>query len=207
MDGVLVDSERVYEVAFRAYMERAGRLDLADGFQATLGLRLNDFLPALADELGRPDEEVAHGLRASEREVEERLGLQPMPYVHEVLDRIARDGRLVALASSSRRETIMRILATLGIADRFRATAGGDEVPRGKPAPDVYLLAAARLGAPAGACAAIEDSPNGVASAAAAGMTTIAIRHAHTRGLDLPADHVVDDLRGAAAVIESLDAA
>jgi beta-phosphoglucomutase len=206
MDGVLVDSERVYEAAFRVYMTRTGRPDLADGFAATLGRRLDDFLPELAAELGRPREEVADGLRAAEREQEARDGLQPMAHVHAVLDRLARDGRPVALASSSRRRTIDRVLAALDVADAFGAIAGGDEVLRGKPAPDVYLLAAERLAVPPGACVAIEDSPTGAASARAAGMTTIAVRQAHTRGLDLSAaHHVVDDLREAATIVVERD--
>ncbi len=206
MDGVLVDSERIYEAAFRAYTAAVGHPAVGDRFSETLGHRQDDFLPDLAAELGRPPAEVSEGLREAEREVEAREGLQPMPYVHETLERIARDGREVALASSSRRATIARILGLLGIADAFAVVAGGDEVAHGTPAPDVYLLAARRLGRAPGDCVAIEDSPPGLASAAAAGMTTIVVPHAQSAGLDLSrADHVVADLREAAAVIERLD--
>jgi len=206
MDGVLVDSERLYEAAFRAYTAAVGHPAVGDRFPDTLGHRQADFLPGLAAELGRPPAEVAEGLRDAERELEAREGLQPMPHVAEVLGRVARDGRPVGLASSSRRATIARILGLLGIEDAFAVVAGGDEVARGKPAPDVYLLAARRLGRAPGECIAIEDSPTGLASAAAAGMTTIAVPHAQTADLDLSrADHVVTDLREAAAVVERLD--
>ncbi len=206
MDGVLVDSERLYEAAFRAYTAAVGHPAMGDRFVDTLGHRQADFLPELAADLGRPPGEVAQGLRDAEREVEAREGMQPMPYVHEALERLDRDGRPIGLASSSRRETIARILAMLDVADRFAVVAGGDEVEHGKPAPDVYLLAARRLGQEPGTCVAIEDSPTGLASAAAAGMTTIAVPHAQSAGLDLSgADHVVADLREAAALIERLD--
>jgi len=81
----------------------------------------------------------------------------------------------LGLASSSNRRVIDVVLRELGVADRFAATVSSEEVARGKPAPDVYLEAAARLGVDARACVAIEDSENGIRSAAAAGMRVIAV--------------------------------
>ena len=81
----------------------------------------------------------------------------------------------LAVASSSPRELIGVALRVAGFEGAFRATVSSDEVPHGKPAPDVYLLAAQRLGVPAQSCAAIEDSTNGIRAAVAAGMATIAI--------------------------------
>jgi HAD superfamily hydrolase (TIGR01509 family) len=85
----------------------------------------------------------------------------------------------LGLASSSNRPLIDLALAEMGVADLFRATVSSEEVPRGKPAPDVYLEAARRLGVPPERIAAVEDSANGIRAAHAAGMRTIAIPNAH----------------------------
>jgi len=81
----------------------------------------------------------------------------------------------LAVASSSPRSLIETVLHTAGLASAFAAVVSSEEVPRGKPAPDVYLAAADRLSVPPKSCAAIEDSSNGLRSAAAAGLTVIAI--------------------------------
>jgi len=90
------------------------------------------------------------------------------------------------------------VLELAGLADAFTATVSSEEVPRGKPAPDVYLEAARRLEVAPGDCAAVEDSTNGLRAAAAAGMTVIALPNAAFP----PAE---DALRLATAVIDSLD--
>ena len=85
----------------------------------------------------------------------------------------------LGLASSSNREVIDTVLELAGIAQYFRATVSSEEVERGKPAPDVYLEAARRLGVDPTDCAAVEDSANGIRSARAAGMRVIAIPNPH----------------------------
>jgi HAD superfamily hydrolase (TIGR01509 family) len=81
----------------------------------------------------------------------------------------------LGLASSSNRELIDLVLETSGLARSFKATVSSEEVPRGKPAPDVYVEAARRLGVEPAHCAAVEDSENGIQSAKSAGMRVIAI--------------------------------
>jgi beta-phosphoglucomutase-like phosphatase (HAD superfamily) len=94
------------------------------------------------------------------------------------------------------------VLDRAGLAGYFRATVSSEEVARGKPAPDVYLLAAERLRADPADCVAVEDAPHGIAAARAAGMRVVAVPHARTRALDLSqADVVVNDLEAAAAWI------
>jgi HAD superfamily hydrolase (TIGR01509 family) len=83
----------------------------------------------------------------------------------------------LALASSANRPIIELVLELSGLDPCFAATVSSEEVPRGKPAPDVYLEAARRIAVAPGACAAVEDSSNGLRSAAAAGMTVIAVPH------------------------------
>jgi len=103
------------------------------------------------------------------------------PWIPGALDAVHRIAAAftLALASSSNRELIDAVLAAGGITDLFAATVSSEEVARGKPAPDVYLEAARRLGVDAAACVAIEDSHSGIRSAKAAGMTCIAIPNAH----------------------------
>jgi beta-phosphoglucomutase-like phosphatase (HAD superfamily) len=81
----------------------------------------------------------------------------------------------LGVASSSPRSLIETVLATADLSSAFAAVVSSEEVPRGKPAPDVYLAAADRLSAAPTACAAVEDSSNGLRAAAAAGLTVIAI--------------------------------
>ena len=83
----------------------------------------------------------------------------------------------MALASSSARILIDQVLDTAGLTEVFRVTLSTEEVPRGKPAPDVYLAAVSRLGLQPAECAAVEDSSNGLRSAAAAGLAVVCVPH------------------------------
>ncbi|HEY2771834.1 MAG TPA: HAD-IA family hydrolase, partial [Solirubrobacteraceae bacterium] len=104
----------------------------------------------------------------------------------------------LGLASSANRPVIDAVLSEAGLSQCFRATVSSEEVDRGKPAPDVYLAAAAALGVDATGCAAVEDSSNGLRSASAAGMAVIAVPNHR-----FPPDH--DALELADLVVESLD--
>lgn len=103
-----------------------------------------------------------------------RRRLPLIPGAREAVQRIGRHWPL-ALASSAGRPVIDTVLAVAGLQHEFQATVASEEVPRGKPAPDVYLEAARRLGQPPAACAAVEDSANGLRSAVAAGLRVVAI--------------------------------
>ena len=107
-----------------------------------------------------------------------RAGLPLLPGAREAVDALRRRWPL-GLASSSNREIIDLVLDLSGLADAFAATVSSDEVRLGKPAPDVYLEAARRLGVAPGRCVAIEDSSNGLRAAAAAGMAVIAAPNPH----------------------------
>jgi HAD superfamily hydrolase (TIGR01509 family) len=101
-------------------------------------------------------------------------GLPLLPGAIQAVRRIGQRWPL-ALASSANRVVIDEVLVIAGLKDAFGATVSSEEVPRGKPAPDVYLEAARRLGQPPEACAAVEDSANGIRSAIAAGMHAVAV--------------------------------
>ncbi len=120
---------------------------------------------------------------------------EPAPGVVRLVKRGRELGMRLGVASSSRRIWIDATLSSLGLSDAFDAIVSGDDIERGKPDPRIYLLAAQRLGIPPQRCLAIEDSPNGVQSALAAGMVVLGVRTSYTAHLSLDgAERIVDSL-------------
>jgi HAD superfamily hydrolase (TIGR01509 family) len=175
LDGVLVDSEGVWdEVRMRFVEENGGRWH--DGAQRDMmGMSSVEWSHYVHDRLGvdmdpeRISREVADGVVDTYRE---KLPL--LPGAVEAVKALAAEWPL-GLASSSNRHVIDLVLELARIADDFQVTVSSEEVGAGKPAPDVYLEAARRLGVDPPACVAIEDSTNGIRSAHAAGMAVIAV--------------------------------
>ena len=175
LDGVLVDSEHVWDgVREELAHERGGRWH--DRAQADMmGMSSVEWSRYMHDVIGldeTPAEIDAEVVRRMEARYAEEL-----PLVDGAVDavrRVAASYRL-GLASSSNRPLIDAVLEAAGIAELFEATVSSEEVARGKPAPDVYLEAARRLGVAPERCTAIEDSANGIRSAHAAGMRVVAI--------------------------------
>ena len=196
MDGVLVDSEALWDAAReRVTRERGGRW--SDSAQRDMmGMSSTEWSRYMHDELGVPEEperindEVVGRMEALYRE---RLPL--IPGAPEAVRRLA--DRPLAVASSANRPLIDLALELAGLSELFRATVSSEEVRRGKPAPDVYLEAAHRLGVDPRRCAAVEDSHNGILSARAAKMRVIAIPNA----LFPPGD---DALGAADVVLQSI---
>ncbi len=175
LDGVLVDSEHVWdEVREELARERGGRWH--DRAQAEMmGMSSTEWSRYMHDVIGLPEspEEINAEVVARMRARYAR----ELPLVDgavEAVRRLAGTFRL-ALASSSNRPLIDVVLSAAGLAELFEVTVSSEEVPRGKPAPDVYLEAGRRLRLRAEQCAAIEDSANGIRSAHDAGMRVIAI--------------------------------
>lgn len=175
LDGVLVDSEHVWDEVREALAhERGGRWHeqaQADmmGMSSTEWSRYMHDVIGLADS---PDEISAEVVRQMQERYSAELPLNPGAV--EVVKRLA-DAFRLGLASSSNRPLIDVVLSETGLDELFDVTVSSEEVARGKPAPDVYLEAAARLGVSAKHAAAIEDSANGIRSARAAGMRVVAI--------------------------------
>lgn len=175
LDGVIVDSEHVWdEVRQRLAEERGGRWhDQAS--RDMMGMSSLEWSRYMRDVIGLadPPEEInAEVVRRLEAVYHEELPL--LDGAVEAVEALAVRWPL-GLASSSNRELIDLVLRVSGLERWFVATVSSEEVPRGKPAPDVYLEAARRLGVPAARCAAVEDSQNGILSAKAAGMRVVAI--------------------------------
>jgi HAD superfamily hydrolase (TIGR01509 family) len=198
LDGVLVDSEQVWDDARRELVaERGG--EWTDGAtRAMMGMSSVEWSNYMREELHvelAPAEISAAVVAKLEQLYHRELPL--LPGAREAVRAVG--GRWpLGLASSSNREIIDLVLELAGLTDAFAATVSSEEVARGKPAPDVYLEAARRLDVAATECAAVEDSTNGLRSATAAGMYVIAIPNPHFP----PAQ---DALRTAAAVVASLD--
>jgi HAD superfamily hydrolase (TIGR01509 family) len=178
LDGVLLASEEVWDSVRKRYVrERGGRYD--DAVQrAMMGMSAPEWSAFLHEDAGVPDEPEAINrdvvrlmLEAYARE------LPLLPGAVEAVRRVAAEFPL-GLASSSNRAIFEEVLALAGIADCFAATVSSEEVERGKPAPDVYLEAARRLGVAPERCVAVEDSHAGIRSAHDAGMRVIAIPNA-----------------------------
>ena len=197
LDGLIIDSETPDVLAWQAVYARYGLSFPVDSWLLNIGRTDGPF--DAYEPFRRPGSPATpEAVAAIWREHHDRLideYFKPLPGVVPLLGSLRRRGLRTAVASSSRRSWIRRVLTGLDLDVQFDAEAGGDEVPRAKPAPDVYLLAARRLGAPPEACAALEDSMNGVLAAKAAGMACIAVPSALTRAMDFSAaDLVVSSL-------------
>jgi HAD superfamily hydrolase (TIGR01509 family) len=174
MDGVLIESEEVWDAVREAYVrERGGRYD-AEVQRALMGMSSVEWSRYLHETAGVPDEPEEIDAEVVRRMLEAyREHLPLIPGAVDAVKRLA--GRYpLGLASSSNRPIIDAVLEVAGLTQCFKATVSSEEVPRGKPAPDVYLEAARRLEVAPERCAAIEDSHGGIRAAKAAGMRVIA---------------------------------
>ncbi len=174
-DGTLVDSEPLARRAWRDALAPYGYAVTDADLAACLGRSYPYTHAHFAARVQLPAAEELWPAFA--RRLFSMLDDELVPFADavETARELAARGVPLAVASSSRRERLERTLARAGLDDVFGVTVAGDEIERGKPAPDMFLAAASRLGRRPGECIAIEDSPPGVAAARAAGMVTIAI--------------------------------
>ena len=175
MDGVLVDSEPVWErVRRKLVAERGGRWP-DDAQDRMMGMSTAEWSRYISEEFGvslAPERVAELVITAMKAEYQAHLPL--LPGAVEAVRALSGRWRL-AVASSAPKSLIEAVLDASGLRPAFAASVSSEEVTRGKPAPDVYLEATARLGVPPERCAAVEDSSNGLRSAAAAGLTVIAV--------------------------------
>jgi HAD superfamily hydrolase (TIGR01509 family) len=174
LDGVIVDSEELWDRERRAYTTAHGGRWRDDATRAMQGMSSTEWSTFLHDELGVGIDPptIAHEVGAAvAADVERELPL--LPGAQEAVRALAAQWPL-ALASSANREVIDAVLRGADLTDCFGATVSSEEVARGKPAPDVYVEAAKRLGADPHASVAVEDSSNGLRAANSAGMRVIA---------------------------------
>jgi HAD superfamily hydrolase (TIGR01509 family) len=175
LDGVLVDSEEAWDGARRALVAERGGEWKEGATEAMLGMSAPEWSAYVRDELGvdLPAEDIdADVVRRLLDGYREELPL--LPGAVEAVRALA--GRwTLGLASSSNAPVIATVLERAGLDDAIAAWVSSEQVARGKPAPDVYLEAARRLGVDPERCVAVEDSSNGLRAAAAAGMAVVAV--------------------------------
>jgi HAD superfamily hydrolase (TIGR01509 family) len=191
LDGVLIDSEAVWNTARQEVALSHGGHWTSDAQRAMMGMSSTEWAGYMHDTLGvsLTPEDISDVVVGRLRELyEQRLPL--LPGAGEAV-RAAAGRWPVGLASSANRPIIELFLDLSGLRRCFAATVSSEEVRHGKPAPDVYLEAARRLQARPEACLAVEDSTNGIRSAAAAGMRVIAIPNP-----DFPPSHEALALAG-----------
>jgi HAD superfamily hydrolase (TIGR01509 family) len=176
MDGTLLDTEQVYLTSLIRALGAFGYRNATTICHAMIGLPGPECEAMLREHYGEnfplADINTAY---AAHRDDLLAQGLPLKPGAMDLLDALRDAGYPTALVTSSSRGTADRYLDLAGIRDRFDAILTRDDVARGKPHPDLYLLAAQRLGAPPQACVAVEDSSPGVTAAHAAGATTIMV--------------------------------
>jgi HAD superfamily hydrolase (TIGR01509 family) len=187
MDGLLVDSEPLAAQAMDTFLARHDLERREDVHRQLLGRRLPEAIAIV-----RESYRIEHPLEALVEQYGElrlaalRGSVRPLPGAREIIDFARAAGLKIALATSGMRAHAAVSLAETGLADLFDAEVTGDEVERGKPAPDLFLLAARRLGIPPEECVVFEDAPNGVIAAKAAGMRVAAVPAAESHTHHFP---------------------
>ena len=179
LDGILIDSEHVWDEVRRQLAEERGGRWNENASRDMMGMSSLEWSRYMHDVVGlkeEPEEISAEVVRRLEDRYRRELPL--IAGAEQAVERIAERWPL-ALASSSNRELIDLVLESSGLGRYFQASVSSEEVARGKPAPDVFFEAARRLGVEPTHCAAVEDSENGILAAKAAGMRTIAIPNPH----------------------------
>ncbi|MEZ5155269.1 MAG: HAD family phosphatase [Solirubrobacterales bacterium] len=179
LDGVLLDSEQRWNEAKEAVARSSGAEWRDDAAETMMGMSSPEWSTWMHEELGVPmDPGEINDAVVERMAAGYAAGLPLLPGATEAVRALAARWPL-GLASSSNREIIDSFLAISGLDDAFAVTLSSEQVGRGKPAPDVYLEAARRLGADPSGCVAVEDSGNGLRAAAAAGMTVVAVPNPH----------------------------
>jgi len=206
LDGLMVDSEPHSLASWEAVLaERGVTLDQLT-IESILGLRIDATARTLIDKYHLSDTESELADAKTEYQIAHLDGnVRPMPGLIELLDEIDRRGMPKAIASSGIRRYVEAVLRVNGLLERFSVIITGDQVARGKPAPDVFLAAAQALNVEPQFCLALEDAPAGVQAAKAAGMTCIAVPDYSMAQLDLSqADQIVTSLHEVQAELVEL---
>lgn len=188
MDGVLVDGEPLHFQAVNQLLATEGK-----------SISLDDYKPYMGTKTGWADMIRDFGLSQPREHYSEiyremilasyRANSEPLPGAVELVGALNRANVRIGVASSSILPWVEACLERLGLLNSFESITTGTDVEQGKPAPDIYLLAAERLGVDPARCLAFEDAPAGILSAKAAGMECWAVRTEYTRGLALPDPH------------------
>ena len=180
VDGTLIDSSEYHWLSWQGALAAENFSVTREQFAATFGQRNDEILRAYFPgytlaEIARVGDAKEEAYRALVRE----RGLKLLPGVRRWLDRLKRGGWLQAVASSAPRPNLDAILSALGLEEYFAAVASAEDVTAGKPDPQVFLAAAAKLRVNPSACVVVEDAPAGTEAARRAGMRSIGVLSSH----------------------------
>ena len=193
MDGTLVDSEEFHWISWQRALAKEGIVITPEQFLSTFGTRndsiLHQWLGAAATQ--ERMERIANAKEELYRDLIRREGISPLPGVAHWVRHLHQEGWLQAVASAAPRENIVAVLEALSATHVFQGIVSAEDVRQGKPDPEVYLAAAARVGVSPERCIVVEDAVAGVEGARRAGMRSIGVNH---EGVHLPADIVVPSL-------------
>lgn len=192
MDGTLIDSEQYHWISWRDALRAEGITITHDQFLSTFGQR-NDSI--ITQWLGAPSPRLIETIGVAKEEIYRKLvreeGIEPLPGVAKWVRQLHEEGWLQAIATAAPRKNVEVVLEALSATHRFQAIVSAEDVRRGKPDPEVYLKAAARVGVSPARCIVVEDAVAGVEGALSAGMHSIGVNR---NGTHLPADLVVQSL-------------
>jgi beta-phosphoglucomutase len=192
LDGTLVDSEQYHWLAWCDTMAAEDIALTHEEFLKTFGLRNDAIVPQWIPGVTRERvDRIADAKEQHYRRLVREGGLAPLPGVRHWIERLAREGWLQAIASSAPRDNVDAVLAVIGLASCFQAIVSAEDVTLGKPDPQVFLTAAARLGSAPAQSIVVEDAPAGIEAARRAGMASIGVRRT---GSPLAADLAVSSL-------------
>jgi HAD superfamily hydrolase (TIGR01509 family) len=205
MDGVIIDSEKIYRRACTELVDELGGKISVELFERQMGLKMSETQKVVVQTAGLEIEPEEFGKRYMERYLElARETLVPNPGLVNLLDFLSEKVEL-AIASSTEKAAVEELMKRIGVLDYFEIIVGGDEVDESKPSPMIYLKASELLGVNPEECIVIEDSPNGIKSGIGAGMEVLGVRHGENAHLDLSASsHVFDDLYGVKEYLETV---
>jgi len=193
MDGTLIDSEEFHWISWRDTLAKEGIAVTHKQFLSTFGTRNDSILRQWLGSASAPERRgrIAKAKEELYRDLIRRNGISPLPGVAHWVRRLHQDGWLQAVASAAPRANIVAVLEALSATHIFQGIVSAEDVRRGKPDPEVYLAAAARVAVPPDRCIVVEDALPGVEGARGAGMRSIGVSH---NGAHLPADIVVSSL-------------
>jgi beta-phosphoglucomutase family hydrolase len=195
-DGVIIDSSRQHELSWQQIAKELERELPANFFLRSFGMKNEKIIPELLAWASHAEEvtKIAHRKELIYREMIKKTGIQALPGVHDLLEQLQTASVPCAIGSSSARENISCVIDLLGVSKFFKSIVCGGDVRHGKPDPEVFLLAASRLGAKPENCVVFEDAHVGLEAAQRAGMKVVGVATTHPAETLQDADLVVNRL-------------
>jgi HAD superfamily hydrolase (TIGR01509 family) len=192
VDGTLIDSREYHWLSWQGALAAENFRVTPEQFAASFGRRNDEILRGYFPSYSHAEiTRVGEAKEVAYRQLIRERGIDLLPGVRRWLERLRAEGWRQAVASSAPRANLEVILDALGLKDYFAAVTSAEDVTAGKPDPEVFLNAAAKLGVEPAACVVVEDAPAGTEAARRAGMRTIGVLSSHG---ELHADLVVRTL-------------